>query len=679
MSNAFHARIREALNNLALQEALDINAERRISARVNAFTSLPESLERMRQRAHNLRTDVITNLDQYLAQFIDRVQVNGIQVHRAESAAQALEIIAEIAHKENARLVAKSKTMVSEEIGLNQILEKQGIHVVETDLGEYIVQLRNEHPAHILTPAVHLRRQDVGETFHEKLGVPYTDDIPTLIRIARKVMRQIFLEAELGISGVNFGVVETGTLCILTNEGNGRMVTSLPPVHIALMGIERLVPTLEDLALMLYLLPRSATGQKLTVYTSLIHHPSQEPGTNPKQRHLVLLDNGRQAIRKSALSEVLYCIRCGACLNACPVFQEIGGHAYVNVHGENTPYSGPIGSVLSPALFGQSEFGNLARASSLCGACKEACPVDIDLPKLLLRVRAGKASLFPEGRQIPNAPGSLSFGLRLFTWLATNPARFALAQRAAGLISYLIAPSSQWIRLPAFTGWGFSKDFPRPARQPFRDRISSRKASAVHDENARLEVKLEIPQTSIPSQSPPPLPAILNDDALLERFVNELNTIGGSFAKVQLPELAEQLLAFFHQRGISSIMAWDDSFMPAGILNSLREAGIQIIPEVNSEVRVGLTGALAGIAETGSIVLFDGPGHPLITSLLPDIHIACIRRTDIYPSLADVLTLRQIKEAPLAVIISGPSRTADIEMSLTIGVHGPLELHVFCY
>ncbi len=266
--------------------------------------------------------------------------------------------------------------MVTEEIGLNHALEEAGHRVVETDLGEYIIQLRGERPSHIITPAVHMRRHEVGELFAEKLGIPYTEDIPTLTDTARKVLREVFLNADVGVSGVNFGVAETGTLSIVTNEGNGRMVTTLPPIHIAVMGMERLVRNLDDLALMLSLLPRSATTQKISVYTQLIHSPEKN-----QQKHLILVDNGRSRLLNSHLQEILYCIRCGACLNACPVFREIGGHAYLGADGEIAPYPGPIGSVVSPGLLGKN-YVHLAQASSLCGACKDACPVDIDLPKL---------------------------------------------------------------------------------------------------------------------------------------------------------------------------------------------------------------------------------------------------------------------------------------------------------
>jgi len=389
----FHQKIREKIADETLQKALDANAERRVQGRINAFKSLPNWRER-RQLAHAVRADVIDHLGSYLDQFIAKVNENGFTVHRAQDADEANQIALEIIknspfkgdEKDRSvpRLIAKSKSMVTEEIRLNHNLEKAGHRVVETDLGEYIIQLRGERPSHIITPAVHLRREQVGELFHEKLGIPYTVDIPFLTSTARKELREIFLGADVGVSGVNFGVAETGTLTIVTNEGNGRMVTTLPPVHIAFMGMERLVPNLDNLALMLSLLPRSATGQKISVYTQLIQRP-----LDGQQRHLILLDNGRSRLRDSRLQEILYCIRCGSCLNACPVFREIGGHAYLGADGSIAPYPGPVGSVVSPGLLGRN-YVQLAQASTLCGACKDACPVDIDLPKLLTRVRAGE-------------------------------------------------------------------------------------------------------------------------------------------------------------------------------------------------------------------------------------------------------------------------------------------------
>ena len=431
--------------------------------------------------AHAVRAQTIANLEGYLEQFVTHAQANGITIHHAANGERAVQIVRQIAQSCDAKLISKSKTMVGEEIHLNPSLEADGYQVVETDLGEYIVQLRHEPPAHIITPAVHLTRAQVGELFAEKLNMPYTEDIPTLTAAARQVLRQTFLQTDIGISGVNLGVAESGTICLLTNEGNGRMVTTVPDVHIALMGIERLVPTLDDLALMLYLLPRSATGQKLTVYASLIHSPRREGEIDgPTQRHLILVDNGRRAMRQGPYAEALYCIRCGACLNACPVFREIGGHAYTGATGKFTPYPGPIGSVISPALFGQHEFGALAQASSLCGACKEACPVDIDLPGMLLRTRAGlpvNASM-TEKPTLHVAP-VLKWGLSLFAWAAASPFVFTLAQRLAGISSRLVSPRSDWLHLPAFTGWGYSRHFPRPALRRFRDQFQAQTALAA--------------------------------------------------------------------------------------------------------------------------------------------------------------------------------------------------------
>ena len=298
----FRRRIRTAISDDQLQRALDDNARRRSSGRAAAFASLAD-LPATRRAARAVRADTLERLHETLAEFTQRAQANGMLVHRANDAADALRLVIEIAEAgtvdgpravDRALLFAKSKSMVSEEIELNAGLEHRGHTVVETDLGEYIVQLRGEKPAHIITPAVHLQRHQVGKLFRDKLGLPYTEDIPTLTAAARAALRQVFLRADVGISGVNFGIAETGGICIVTNEGNGRMVTTLPRVHIALMGMERLVPTLQDLALMLSLLPRSATGQKLSVYTQLVHGPRREgEADGALERHIIILDNGR--------------------------------------------------------------------------------------------------------------------------------------------------------------------------------------------------------------------------------------------------------------------------------------------------------------------------------------------------------------------------------------------------
>lgn len=680
MTDPFRQRILASLNDPALQSALDKNAERRIIARKTANASLPEDIDLLRQRAHALRARVIVNLDSYLEQFTSQAEAGGMLVHYARDSAAAVNYVLEIAGQHQARLVAKSKTMVGEEIHLNPALEAAGLKVVETDLGEYIVQLRGEPPAHIITPAVHLSRQEVGRTFQEKLGIPYTEDISTLTVAARQQLRREFLSADIGISGVNFGIAESGAICLLTNEGNGRMVTTLPPVHIALMGIERLVPTYQDLALMLRLLPRSATGQKLTVYASLLRSPRQ-PGENegPLERHIVLVDNGRSALRSGSLSEILYCIRCGACLNACPIFRELGGHAYIGVTGKATAYPGPIGSVISPGLFGISEFGNLARASSLCGACKEACPVDIDLPKLLLRLRAEGARPSEE-QKAPESPGKTTSlippGLRLaiktFTWAARSPGRFQAAQRLAGILSRIFAPFSRQMHLPAFTGWGSARDIQRPEITPFRAQFSSilqepgDPAAKTHPAETGETLSWE----SAPTQQ--------MEQNLVERFEAELILLGARFVRCTIEHLSQRIQEILLSQNIREVQGWENDFLPAGLPDRLSEAGIQLQYSPHPDIRAGLTGALAGIAETGSLVLPGGAGRPMTASLLPELHLAVLHARDIRPDLEQALSLKEVQAASTVVLVSGPSRTADIEMTLTIGVHGPGQLVVFC-
>ena len=674
MTDPFSASIRSALNDPDLQAALDANAERRISARQQAFASLPQSLSAARSQAHAVRAEIIQNLNRYLEQFIQQAQAHGMIVHQAQDASEAVETVLAIAHQSGAKLVSKSKTMVGEEIGLNQALEADGLKVVETDLGEYIVQLRNERPAHIITPAVHLRREQVGRTFSEKLNVPFTEDIAEMTSVARQVLRQTFLDTDIGISGVNFGVAESGTLCLLTNEGNGRMVTSVPSVHIALMGMERLVRNFDDLALMLSLLPRSATGQKLTVYTNLINAPARPGEDGPLHRHVILVDNGRMAMRQTSLQEALYCIRCGACLNACPVFREIGGHAYIGIHGDTrSPYPGPIGSIVSPGLFGTGEYGNLARATSLCGACKDACPVDIDLPKLLLRVRAAGPDL-PVQPAVSHVPRLLEMGLKVFNWAARAPGRFGLAQRLVGFLGRVVAPFSPWLPLPAATGWGLSRDLARPALRPFRTRWNT-----IHQEVASPSEDASRPPSDFIEEEEVELSQPKTERRPAERFADELSALGGEYHLCQEFELANSVLNFLKQRAIDRIQSWEPEHLPAGLLDSLELAGIQIQFSPNPSIRAGLTGALAAAAETGTLVLPSGPGRSPQASLLPEIHIALLPYEAIRNSLTEVLQLDELKQASSVALVSGPSRTADIEMTLTIGVHGPGEVHVFCW
>ncbi len=676
-TSSFRQRIRESINNETLQIALDNNAERRLKGRALAFESIPDWHER-RQRAHAVRADVIDHLDEYLAQFITKNEENGVIVHNAKDAAEAIKLVLEISNSLPQRtrstqrgkdktlvplsdlrgekvLIAKSKSMVSEEIELNHALEKENIRVVETDLGEYIVQLRHERPSHIITPAVHLRKEQVAQLFHEKLGIPYTEDIPTLTATARKIMRKVFFTADIGISGVNFGVAETGAICIVSNEGNARMVATIPPVHIALMGMERLVSNLDDLALLISLLARSATGQKISVYTQILNKPLASP--SGQQRHIIILDNGRSRVRNSPLKESLLCIRCGACLNACPVFRELGGHAYIGSDLSIAPYPGPIGSVISPGLLGEN-FVQLAQASSLCGACKDACPVDINLPKLLTRVRAGHSTQPTLGDGKGLSP-SIRFGLQLYARIATHPKLYAASQKFAALGSFIFSPFSQWIRLPAFTSWGYSKDLPRFAGKTFRERF---KYEPSHTNLREVEKSPTQKETLRSAQS---------DTNKVEQFTQELNLVGGHVNLTKNP--TQDIIEFLKSRNVNKIHLEPNTLNE----NLLREANVEFTPEPDPQILVGVTKAICGLADTGSILIADGAGSPLHASLLPEIHIAVLNKSNILASLPDAMKLHQVTESNAAVFITGPSRTADIEMTLTIGVHGPKEIHVF--
>ena len=343
-----------------------------------------ERWESLREAGHNIRLHTLENLDYYLAQIEFNVTQAGGIVHWARDAKQAREIVLEIAQEHHVQRIVKAKSMATEEIGLNHALEHAGIQVTETDLGEFIIQLANETPSHIIVPAVHKTKEGIAELFHDKLKVDAPPDPIKLCEIARDRLREEFLAADMGISGANFMVAETGTIVIVTNEGNGRMSTTLPPVHVAVVGIDKAVPDLESLNVLLKLLPRSATGQKMSSYVSFVGGPRKtEQEHGPKEFHLVLMDNGRTKILQDPRArETLLCIRCGVCANVCPVYNDVGGgHAYGWV------YSGPIGAMLAPQLLGTKVAGDLPFASSLCGACADYCPVKIPIPNILLHLR----------------------------------------------------------------------------------------------------------------------------------------------------------------------------------------------------------------------------------------------------------------------------------------------------
>ena len=411
----------------ALKNATSLFGERRNEA----AASLP-NWEALRTQARAIKDEALSHLDRYLEEFARNAEHRGAKIHRARDGAAANAIICKLATEHRARVIVKSKSMTTEEIHLNTALEAAGMQVVETDLGEYIVQLADEPPSHIIAPAIHKTRGQIAELFTAELGMPPTDDIVKLTATARTTLRDRFATADIGISGVNFAIAETGTIVIIENEGNIRLTTSLPRVHIAVMGIEKVIPRFADLDVFLKLLPRSGTGQRLTTYQSFITGTKQRAtDEGPEELHIVLLDNGRSPMLDHPVTrQSLACIRCGACLNVCPVFQQIGGHAYGSV------YPGPIGAVITPQLIGIEKTSQLPYASSLCGACRDVCPVKIDIPQLLLHLRA----------EIAPRKGSVAERLAFKLWakVMTSPALYRMSAVAGRVLQRVFPISRAW-------------------------------------------------------------------------------------------------------------------------------------------------------------------------------------------------------------------------------------------
>jgi L-lactate dehydrogenase complex protein LldF len=386
-------------------------------------------------------------------------------VHWAETAEEANDIICEIARSHGVGKVAKSKSMVSEEVGLNDALEAAGIQVVETDLGEYILQLAREPPSHIVAPVVHKSKEEVSELFERHHRRPRKTAVPDLCREAREILRPHFVSADMGISGANFIVAETGSTLIVTNEGNGRLCTTLPHVHVAITGIEKVVPTLEDVATLLRLLPRSATGQSITNYVSVttgVKVPGEHDG--PEHFHIVLVDNGRTRLLGTELQPMLRCIRCGACMNHCPVYQAVGGHAYGWV------YPGPMGSILTPSYVGLDKARDLPFASTLCNQCGVVCPVKIPLPELQRKLREREV-------ETRLRPWTERLALRLWAQAALQPGIYALGAKLAARVLKLMGGGDGLIhRLPAgASGWTDGRDFPAPEGRTFRELYRARR------------------------------------------------------------------------------------------------------------------------------------------------------------------------------------------------------------
>ena len=447
--------IKKVLKDQNLKKALLNATQSTVESRQKIIDQTPY-WQQLRQKCHDIKKDVLENLDKYLEQFEANCQINGIRVHWAQDAEEACRIILQLARENNVKTVVKSKSLTTEEIGLNKILKENNINSVETDLGEFIVQLMGQIPSHLIIPALHLTRQDIGKLFHEKLGCPYTDEPQELLKIARSKLRQLFLSADMGISGANFGIAESGCICVVENEANAHFVTSLPKIHVAVMGIEKIIPSLKTLPYFLKLLPPNATGQKISTYVNFIGSASGKKfGEGPQEVHIILLDNGRTKIlQEPKLRQSLFCVRCGACLNCCPVYQQIGGHSYGWV------YMGPIGITLIPLFLGFSEGRKSPYLCSLCQACYEVCSTNINLPAHILELRK---RIVQQGFS-----GKIErMGLSLWAFFAAHPRLYKIASFMPAKLQYLLPaglsfPAPGYFKhrcLPRFDSKGFRKRY----------------------------------------------------------------------------------------------------------------------------------------------------------------------------------------------------------------------------
>jgi L-lactate dehydrogenase complex protein LldF len=472
-SHSFPANARAGLADPILQQALGLARTGFPLRRQQAVARLPE-FEALREVGRQIKDHTLAHLDFYLELYERNVVLAGGQVHWARSAAEARAAVLEICRSVDAKIVTKGKSMVAEEIALNDHLEANGIAAVETDLGEYIIQLRHEPPSHIIAPAIHLMKEQVADAFraaHTQFAADRALSEPRqLCDEARTVLRPRFLAADVGITGANFLVAETGSSVIVTNEGNGDLTQTLPRVHIVVASLEKMVPTLEDATTLMRLLARSATGQEFSSYTTVSTGP-RRPGDldGPEQYHVVLLDNGRTALLGGEFQDMLRCLRCAACLNHCPVYAAVGGHAYGWV------YPGPMGAVLTPALIGVGEAGHLPNASTFCGRCESVCPVKIPLPKMMRHWREREFA-----RRL--SPLAVRSGLRLWAWVATRPALYhAMVEIKARLLGWLGGPRGRFRSLPLASGWTRVRDMPAPEGRSFhslwaaRQRIAARR------------------------------------------------------------------------------------------------------------------------------------------------------------------------------------------------------------
>lgn len=456
---------RKGLENECLQKSLKKNRNNLGKGAMEHWTSMVDG--QLRARVKKTRMETLKNLDVVLTLLAENIAKNGGHVYFARTAEEAVKYCLRVAKKNKVKSVVKGKSMTSAEIGIDAALEKEDIEVVETDLGEYIVQLAGDKASHIIAPCIHLNRQQIGQLLADKLGIEYSDDPPTLTKAARKSLRHKLMNADMGITGCNIACAETGKISLVSNEGNIRMTTTMPKIHLALMGIERVAATMKDHQSMLQLLTRAASLQKISTYVSFLGGPSQDGDPDgPEEFHLVIIDNGRSKILgDEEFREVLACIRCGACLNICPVYGRIGGHAY------NSPYCGPIGAVVTPLLYGINEYADLCKGESLCGACLDVCPVENDLPRMLLALRH-KLAYGDKNWQTRQHKPIEAIAFKIWRMMVTNGPLYRFSLKCGRLLQHPFKAKNGMIRrmIGPVGAWTKDRDLPSLASESFRSR-----------------------------------------------------------------------------------------------------------------------------------------------------------------------------------------------------------------
>ena len=699
---SFPAAAREALTDSQLRANLGRATRTIRDKRARVVGEVPD-WEALRAAGAAAKDRVLTALDAELERLEAAVEVAGGQVHWARDGAEACAIVAGIARSHGIDEVVKVKSIATDEIGLNDSLAAAGIRAVETDLAELIVQLGNDSPSHILVPAIHKNRAEIRDVFRRELGLAdLTDEPSALAEAARRHLRQKFLSARMGISGANFGVAETGTVCVVESEGNGRMCTTLPEVLVTVMGVEKVVPSWRDMEVFLQLLPRSSTGERMNPYTSL--WTGVRDGDGPREFHLVLMDNGRTAALADEIGrQALRCIRCSACLNVCPVYSRVGGHAYESV------YPGPIGAILTPQLSGMEAAGSLPYASSLCGACGDVCPVKIEIPRLLVHLRGRERS---EASAVD--PEKLAFK-GLYRALSTRSG-YERAQRLARAASRPLARGGRITRAPALlAGWTMSRDLPAPAPETFREwwrrtraepqtpapsvstvklpafpaTISERMDGAAERRpvagGPRAEVldRVRSALAGAPAAPEPTREYRTRDERqrneIVSLFAERVAEYQATVHRLRDGEIAPTVARVCADHGANRLG------VPPGLPDEWRPDGPELVEDAGLSAHEldaldgALTGAAVGIAETGTFVLDGGPAQGRrALSLVPDLHICVVRGGQVVglvPEAVERLEAAVLERRPLT-LVSGPSATSDIELDRVEGVHGPRTLHV---